>query len=378
MKTNHLPSKIVLAALLAAAVAAGTANSAEPASGATRPAGYAIHSFDLSDLPAYAPQQQIVGTLRITGTPLDSLVGELAGEFKNHHKRVRVTSELINTSQAIAGLVQDSADIGIMGHAAWLSGRQAFAQTYGYAPLEIHFANGSYDDPKGSTPGLVFFVHKDNPLKSLSLEQIDGIFGSARTGAWNGTAWSTAAARGAEGDLRQWNQLGVGGGLGKAAIVPYGTDLTLSNWADLIEKVAFKGSAKWNPALNEGPRADVVNGNRDKWIVKSVQADPAGIGFMFQRVINELGADVRVLPIVASAGGKPVAPGAESFRDQTYPFHNATYLYLNRVPGQPLNPRQREFARFVLSREGQQIIANDRRFIPLSAAELQVQRSKLD
>lgn len=378
MKAKHLPSMIVLTALLSAGLGAGTASSAEPKPGAGKATDYAIHSFDLSGLPAYAPQQQVVGTIRITGTPLDSLVGSLAGEFKNHHKRVRVTSELINTSQAIAGLVQGTADIGIMGHAAWLSGRQAFQQTYGYAPLEIHFANGSYDDPKGSTPGLVFFVHKDNPLKSLSLDQIDGIFGSARTGAWQGTTWSIAAARGPENDLRQWKQLGVGGELGKASIVPYGTDLTLSNWADLIEKVAFQGSAKWNPALREGPRADVVNGNRDKWIVKSVQADPAGIGFMFQRVINELGADVRVLPIVASAGAKPVAPGAESFRDQSYPFHNATYLYLNRVPGQPLNPRQREFVRFVLSREGQQIIANDRRFIPLSEAELQVQRSKLD
>lgn len=373
MKATSKQSKAVLAAVLATALGAGTAHSAE-----TKPTQYPIHRFDLSDLPQYQPQQQIVGTLRITGTPLDSLVGELAGEFKSHHKRVRVTSELINTSQAVAGLVQDTADIGIMGHGAWRSGRKAFEETYGYAPLEIHFANGSYDDPKGSTPGLVFFVHKDNPLKSLSLEQIDGIFGSARTGAWNGTAWSSAAARGPEGDLRQWSQLGVGGQLGKATIAPYGTDLTLSNWADLIEKVALKGSAKWNPALKEGPRADVVNGNRDKWIVKSVQADPAGIGFMFQRVIDDLHADVKVLPIVGGDGDKPVAPSAESFRNQTYPFHNATYLYLNRVPGQPLNPRQREFVRFVLSREGQQIIANDRRFIPLSEAELQAQRSKLD
>lgn len=373
MKATSKPLKIVLAACLATGMAAGAANSAEPKS-----SQYAIHRFDLSGLPAYEPQQQIVGTIRITGTPLDSLVGELAGEFKNHHKRVRVTSELINTSQAIAGLVQGSADIGIMGHGAWWSGRKAFEETHGYAPLEIHFANGSYDDPKGSTPGLVFFVHKDNPLTSLSIEQIDGIFGSARTGAWEGTQWSTKGARGKEKDLRRWSQLGVGGELGKTSIVPYGTDLTLSNWADLIEKVAFQGSAKWNPALNEGPRADVVNGNRDKWIVKSVLADPAGIGFMFQRAINELGADVKVLPIVSAAGSKPVAPTAESFRDQTYPFHNATYLYLNRVPGQPLNPRQREFVRFVLSREGQQIIANDRRFIPLSTVELQAQRSKLD
>lgn len=362
-----------MSACLAAIIGMAEVHSAEPAK-----LPYQIHQFDLTDLPAYKPQQQIVGTIRISGTPLDSLVGQLSGVFKTHHKRVRVTNELINTSQAIAGIVQGSADIGIMGHGAWLGGRQAFEQTHGYAPLEIHFANGSYDDPQGSTPGLVFFVHKDNPLNSISLEQIDGIFGSSRTGGWSGTRWNTAAARGEEGDLRQWGQLGVKGILGQRDITAYGTDTTLSNWADMIEKVAFQGSTKWNPALRQGPRADLLKGNRDKWIVSSVASDPTAIGFMFQRVVNDVGANVKVLPIVTAPGGTPIAPSAESFRNQTYPFHNSTYLYVNRVPGKPLDPRVKEFLRFVLSRDGQQILVNDRRFIPLSAAELQAQLKKLD
>lgn len=373
MKNARFKQAGLVTAVVAAAAIAFPSSSAEPAG-----SGYPVHQFDLTDLPSYKAEKQAIGVVRVTGTPLDSLVGNLIGEFKNHHKRVRFSNELVNTSQAVSGLVQETADLGIMGHGTWMSSRLAFEETFGYPPLEIHFANGSYDDPKGSTPGLVFFVHKDNPLSSLSLEQIDGIFSSARTGAWNGTTWSTDAARGADKDLRTWGQLGVGGALVGAPISAYGTDVTLSNWADMIQKVAFQGSAKWNPAMKEGPRADIDKGNRDKWIVQSVASDPNGIGFMFKRVIDDLKADVKILPIVTRAGQAPVAPTAESFRDQSYPFHNSTYLYLNRVPGQPLNERQREFARFVLSREGQQIIANDRRFIPLSAAELQAQRSKLD
>lgn len=340
--------------------------------------GYRVHQFDLSDLPEYKPEQQAIGVLRLTGTPLDSLVGDWIGEFKNHHKRVRFSNVLVNTSQAVSGLVQGSADIGIMGHQTWLSSREAFEETYGYPPLEIHFANGSYDDPQGSTPGLVFFVHKDNPLKSLTLDQIDGIFGSSRTGGWKGTQWSTAAARGEAANLRSWKQLGIKGGLAQSEIVPYGTDVTLSNWADLIQKVAFQGGTKWNPALREGPRADVVAGNRDQWIVKSVGADPAGIGFMFQRAVDTANANVKVLPVAVNAQATPVTPSAESFRDQSYPFHNATYFYVNKKPGQPLQPREREFIRFVLSRQGQQIIGKDRRFIPLSAAELKNELKKLD
>src|SRR5207253_956971 len=106
---------------------------------------------------------------------------------------------------------QQAAGVGLMGHRTWHSTLEAFEGAFGYAPLEIKFANGSYDDPEGSTPGLMFVVHKSNPLAGLTLDQIDGIFGAQRTGAWVGTRWSTAAARGSEKNIRTWGQLGLAG-----------------------------------------------------------------------------------------------------------------------------------------------------------------------
>lgn len=369
-------------ALPLALLCAGQLGASEPAGRfaptAASTGDYQPTKFDLSGIAPYKPEAEAIGTIRISGTPLDNLIGTWANDFKNFHKRARFTTYLTNTSQAMAGIVQGTADIGVMGHRTWLESRRAFREVHGHDPLEIRFAKGSYDDPKGSTPGLVFFVHKDNPLASLTIEQIDGIFGTQRTGGWHGTQWTTAAARGPEGNIRTWGQLGLKGEWADKPIALHGTDITLSNWADLIEQVAFKGGTKWNPALHEGPRADILEGNHDRQIVSAVGNDRYAVGFMFKRVVDAVGAPVRVLPIARDGLSAAIAPSNGSFFDGSYPFHNSVYLYLNKQPGKPLPVREREFARFILSREGQAIIAAERRFIPLNAAEIRAELAKLD
>jgi phosphate transport system substrate-binding protein len=361
---------------LALLLAAPTLRSADVA-----PAYQPAH-YDLSALPVYTPTQRVTGVLRIYGTPLEDLVGKWATAFRGHHSQVRLNAYLINTSQAFAGLTTGQADIGLMGHRQWRNGRVAFEEQFGYAPLEIRFASGSYDDPQGTTPGLMFIVNKKNPLARLTLDQIDGIYGAARTGGWDGTKWTTAAARGPEKNLRSWGQLGVTGELADQPIHLHGSDVTLSNWADLIEREAFHGGTKWNPALVEAPRADISTKakgkTRDQLILEAVENDPAAIGFIFQRVVNANHGDVKVLPLARSASGPFVTPSAQTFFDGSYPLHNGAYLYFNRPPGQPLSLREKEFARFVLSREGQQIIADSRLFVPLSAEQVQVELAKLN
>jgi len=350
--------------------------------GAVTAADFTPAKYDLSGLPPYKPEQMALGVVRIYGTPLESLVGRWAFGFRAKQGHVRLKAYLINTSQAFAGLLTGQADVGLMGHRTWHASLMGFHQAFGYDPLEIRFATGSYDDPEGSTPGLMFIVHKTNPLSGLTLQQIDGVFGAQRTGGWIGTKWSTAAARGPEGNIRTWGQLGLKGEWADKPIHVHGSDVTLSNWADLIEREAFMGGKKWNPALIEGPRADIglkAHGKtRDQEIIEGVQNDPLAIGFMFQRIINSTGSDVRVLPLAAKAGGPYVTPSPQTFFDGGYPMHNGAYLYLNRVPGKPLSTRDKEFVRFVLSREGQQIVADSRIFIPLSAAQAEAELKKLD
>jgi phosphate transport system substrate-binding protein len=360
----------VAAALsLAAALAASAAE--------FRPAQY-----DLGALPSYQPEQMALGVVRIYGTPLESLVGQWASAFRAKQGHVRLNSYLVNTSQAFAGLLTGKADIGLMGHRTWHTSLMAFDKAFGYEPLEIRFATGSYDDPQGSTPGLMFVVHKSNPLSRLTLEQIDAIFCAQRTGAWDGSKWSTAAARGADKNIRTWGELGLTGEWADKPIHPHGSDVTLSNWADLIEREACHGGKKWNPALIEGPRADIglkAHGKtRDQEIIEGVQDDPLAIGFMFQRVIDKARSDVKVLPLARTAAGPYVTPSAQTFFDGSYPMHNGAYLYLNRKPGEQLSARDKEFVRFVLSREGQQVVADSRIFIPLNAQQLKAELRKLD
>src|SRR5438105_3529796 len=164
-------------------------------------------TYDLSGLPPYKPEQMALGVVRIYGTPLESLVGRWAFGFRAKQGHVRLKAYLINTSQAFAGLLTGQADIGLMGHRTWHTSLMGFHQAFGYDPLEIRFATGSYDDPAGSTPGLMFIVHKTNPLSGLTIPQIDGIFGAQPAGGWNGTKWSTAAGRGREGNSRTRGRL---------------------------------------------------------------------------------------------------------------------------------------------------------------------------
>ena len=186
------------------------------------PPAYQPARYDLSAHPPYVKSQRVTGILRIYGTPLEELVGKLAGAFRSFHGQVRLNAYLINTSQAFAGLVTGQADIGLMGHRQWRNGFVAFEKQFGYAPLEIRFASGSYDDPLGTTPGLMFIVNKRNPLAGLTLAQIDGIYGAQRSGGWKGTKWSADAARGPEKNIRTWGQLGLTGEWGGPADPPPG------------------------------------------------------------------------------------------------------------------------------------------------------------
>jgi phosphate transport system substrate-binding protein len=357
-----LPMPFALVLLLVALLVAPRAAAAE---------------FDLSKLPAYKPEARVQGIIRIWGHDLLELVHAWEEAFKKLHYESRFDDYLLTTPVAFSGLVAGNADIGYMGHSWWRSDLKGFEAVFGYPPLEIKFAQGSFNEPKGSTPSPVFFVHKDNPLTGLTLEQLDGIFGAERTGGWKGTKWTTDAARGPEKNVRTWGQLGLTGEWADKPIHPYGIDGVLSNWSDLVHKVVFKGGTKWNPTMKEIVRGG-VEAPADVQLVQAVHRDRYAIAFSFQKVVDEAKLDVRVLPLAKDAGSPYVMPSAQSVHDNTYPMNNAPWLYVNRPPGKPLSPRIKEFLRFVLSREGQQLVAKDRTWIPLSAESAAEQLKKLN
>jgi phosphate transport system substrate-binding protein len=346
--------------------------------------------FDLSALPAYTwrpgPEYESGkhchgavcdgewGVIRIHGTELTQhLVHLWQDHFLKLHPNIRYQDYFVPSG--FSGLVAGTAEINVMGHTAWRSDLKAFEGVYGYAPYEIMFATGAFNHGKGNTPAPIFFVNRDNPLTGLTLAQLDGIFGAERSGGWKGSTWSTEAARGPEGNIRTWGQLGLTGEWADKPIHPYGFDATLSNWSDLIQRVVFKGGDKWNPALKEMVRGG-SKAPADTQIVQAVAEDKYGIGFNLMRVV-EKEPRVKPLAIAAEVGGAFVAPTRESNYRRTYPLANAVYIYINRAPGQTISPRVREFLAYILSREGQQDVVDDGMFLPLNPDAARGEREKL-
>ncbi len=99
-----------------------------------------------------------------------------------------------------------------------------------------------------------------------------------------------------------------------------------------------------------------------------------GIGYSGLAYIDQ---GVRMLPLVANAGDSPQAPTYEDVALATYPLSRLVYFNVNKAPGKPLNPALDEFLRFVLSREGQQIVLDHAIYFPLRGNQAQSSRALL-
>jgi phosphate transport system substrate-binding protein len=346
--------------------------------------------FDLASLPSYrwepGPEYERGkhchgaacdgewGVIRIHATELTQhLIHLWEDHFLKLHPNIRFGDYFVPSG--FSGLTADTADINVMGHAAWRSDLKAFEEVWGYPPLEIMFATGGFNLGKGNTPGVIIFVNKENPISGLTLKQLDGIFGAERSGGWQGSRWSSEAARGAQDNVRTWGQLGLKGAWEHQPIRLYGLDATLSNWSDLMQRVVFRGGDKWNPALKEMVRGG-SKAPSDVQIVSAVANDRYGIGFNLMRIV-EKEPRVKPLPIAASDASPYIMPSLETMYRRTYPLSNAVYIYINRPPGKPISPRIREFLTYILSRQGQQDVVDDALYLPLNADAAREQRAKL-
>lgn len=332
---------------------------------------YAPDRWNLDDLPAYRPSRAVSGTIRIgkakylrTGTVMQ----QWADEFTKHHPQIRFEHSEHGLSTGLVDLVQQRGYT----FGEW----QEAMLVQGSYPLEIEMATGSYDVP-GWTPAFAIFVNKSNPIEHLSVRQLDGIFGGPRRGGFDRTVWNPAAARGKEQNIRYWGQLGLGGDWANKEIVPNGRPLKYHIQL-YFERKVFGGGSIWNENLREWAHELQSDGTRalsSMSMVGAVGQDPYGI------VYADLASDipeVKTLSIVPDGGTEPVALTLDNLRSRRYPLYLEVYLYVNRKADKPLDPKIHEFLRFVLSREGQQAIQNDAKWLPLTREVVERQRAKLD
>ena len=344
------------------------------ATGARSNRTYYSRVWDLSDIPSYTPGQQVSGTLRISGGYL--VLGSVAQAWKKAFAKYQ--PGLTIEATAAGALVLDQTDIQTGPRMAdRFDELSAYEAAKKHPVFEINWATGSYDVP-GWSPAIAIFVQKDNPLKQLTVAQLDGIFGGARRGGWTGTSWHTDVARGPERNIRTWGDLGLTGEWADKPIHVYGRPLRNYNIQRNFEREVLRGGDLWNDNLRE--YAHEVNPDGTRYIssvemVKDLGKDKYGIAF------SDLGSlipEVKLVSVAPGDHGPYVELTLETLRQRTYPLFLAQWAEVNCEPGKPLDPKLKEFLRFMLSREGQQAIQEDGKWLPLPASEAIAQLKKLD
>ncbi|MFI5356614.1 MAG: PstS family phosphate ABC transporter substrate-binding protein [Opitutales bacterium] len=312
-------------------------------------------------LPAYLPQPVPAGVIRLWGHGSFSrpfmrlLVARWIRGFHRYHPDIQIVEDTYGTSSAIPALALGAGDLAILGEEILPEAVDTFERVKGYPPFGVDIATGSVD-VRNFDYAQMFFVHKDNPLTGLTLAQLDAIFGAEHR-------------RGAPQNLRTWGQLGLTGEWVGRALTPYGWK-TDDSFGFYLEQTLLAGSHRWNPALREYVHVTQPDGtiyDHGQQVLDALARDRYGIAVSN---IRYAGPEVKPLAIADHAGAPYVTATAETLIDGTYPLTRRLPAFLDRPPGQPVEPKVREFLRYILSREGQQDILDDGRYLPLNAASV--------
>ncbi|WP_020575587.1 PstS family phosphate ABC transporter substrate-binding protein [Actinopolymorpha alba] len=330
---------------------------------------YYTRRFDLSGLPEYQPEQVVSGTIRQRGVNYiadSGLVDRWEEGFRRHHPDVRFDDDLKSSVLALPALYTGMADLAPMGRRLTWDELTAYQRELNAAPLEITFATGSLD-VTGWTYALAVMVHQSNPISKLTFRQLDGIFGAERTGGWNGLMWDTSVARGAEENIRTWGQLGLGGEWEQRPIHVYGYNLKF-HFPDEFARKVLNGGDKWNEQLIEYANEAKPDGSglvlAAEQFMADLSDDPCGIAY---GSVHDVTPQTKPVAVSATDEGPFVPINLGTVQDRTYPLTRDVYYYLAGEPGKPIEPRLREFLRYVVSREGQEAVQQDGKYLPLTA-----------
>lgn len=319
------------------------------------------------DLPRYVPEQPVEGVISIWGHGNDKLpwmrplVGLWEAGFKSFHPRIVTDYQMHGTSSGIPALFTGAGDLAILGEEILAPEAAAFERFKGYPPLGVEIATGSLD-VRNFDYAQMFFVHRDNPLEQLTLAELDGMFG--------------AEHRRGDRNIRRWGDVGLAGDWAARPITPYGWAID-DSFGVYLQQSLLAGSHRWNCDLREYvhvTRPDGAIYDHGQQILDALAKDPYGVAVSN---IRYAGPQVKPLALAARREGPYVHASKQSLIDQSYPLARTIPAVVDRPPGAPVAPKVREFLRYLLSRDGQEMINRDGRYLPLSPATLARQLGRL-
>lgn len=272
------------------------------------------------NLPAYRAASGVSGSLTSIGSDtLNNLMTLWAEGFRTFYPNVSIQVQGAGSGTAPPALVQGTSQFGPMSRPMRGTEIQNFEARFGYPPLPI----------RGAIDALGVFVHRDNPLQCVTLQQVDAIYSSTRRGGGNAA-------------INTWGQLGLTGEWANRPIALYGRNSASGTYGYFKDVALFGGD--YRPEVREQPGSSTV--------IQGVASDTAGIGYSG---VGYATADVRALQI-RGQDGNCYGPTGEAAAAGDYAIARFLYIYVNRNPNQQLEPLRGEFIRFVYSREGQQAV----------------------
>ncbi len=280
-------------------------------------------------LPTYEKTSGVSGNLSSVGSDtLANLMTLWAEDYKKLYPNVNIQIQAAGSSTAPPALTEGTANLGPMSRTMKDNELQAFEEKYGYKPTAIPVA----------IDALAVFVHKDNPIKQLTMQQVDGIFSANRLcGGAN---------------IKTWGDLGLTGDWADKPIQLFGRNSVSGTYGYFKEEALCKGDFKAN--VNEQPGSASV--------VQSISSSLNGIGYSG---IGYKTASVRAVPLVNKKGETEEANETNALSGK-YPLARFLYVYVNKAPNKPLSPLEAEFVKLVLSKQGQEVVVKDG-YIPLPA-----------
>jgi phosphate transport system substrate-binding protein len=336
------------------------------------------NKFDLSGLPNYVPEGKPTGTLRICGNNYvgDSpLGGWLKEAFEKVQPGIKIEYNLPSAAIAVPCMYFGLADVGI-NHEPSFYDYLGFLRLKGYEPTGFSVFTGSYDYV-GWQNNLVIIVNKDNPITKVTMKQLDGIFGSVRDGGWVGSSWRPEMKRGADQDIRTWGQMGLSGEWASQRITPHGYALRYATAIEFSNKV-LQASDKWNGDLHtyaNYKRPDGTTYLEADQIFDAVRKDPGAIGYA--RYHEGFPKDIKILAVAKDDASPAVPYTIDTLYKREYPLWGDQSFWVDVKPGSRMDPKVREFLRFVLSREGQELVQKDGKYLPLTAAVVREELAKV-
>ncbi len=293
------------------------------------------------ELKPYAKISGVSGTINSIGSDtLNNLITLWAEGFRKQYPNVKIQVEGKGSSTAPPALIEGTAQLGPMSRTMKSSEIDAFEAKFGYPPTPYPVA----------VDALALFVNKDNPIKGLTMPEVDALFSKSRR-------------QGHPVDATKWGQLGLSGEWTAAPVSLYGRNSASGTYGFFKDQALKNGDFK--DQVKEQPGSASV--------VQGISEDHNGIGYSG---IGYTTSGVRMVPLAAKTGQPYIEPTQANTKNGSYPLWRYLYIYVNQAPGKPLSPIVKEFLAYVYSREGQSDVLRDGYF-PVAAALADKQSAKI-